>query len=485
MGVVMPEPDSRLKIVLYNPRAVFYTMPLALMTIASGLDRARYRVVIVDGRLEPDPRRRMIDESADALLVGVTVLTGRPLKDALEMSRAVKASRPDLPVLWGGWHPSLFPRQCLTDPAVDAVVIGQGEATFQEAVDRLASAGGDVDALEGCPGLTLRRRDGDVVAGPERALIDLNQLTPHDYSLFPVEAYFALKGRRQLDFISSQGCPYRCAFCADPAVYNRRWTGIAADRMVAELMALHRRYRLEEVSLQDELFFVNRKRAEAFMDGLIAHGSPFTWTATLRADQASRMDESLFEKMARSRCRELLIGVESGSPELLKRIAKDIKLEQVVMAAERCARHGVGARFPFIIGFPGEPERSVWETIAVAKQLRRLSPRFHVNIFSYAPYPGSDLYRALEQDGEKVLPQSLDDWTGFDFVSSRGPWTTEAKQELVERFEFYVHHAWSDRRALPHRLLRRVSRWRCERDEYRFPVEKRLIERLKRPVAVA
>ncbi len=481
----MPAAETRIKIVLYNPMAVFYTMPLALMTIASSLDRSRFEVVIVDARLEPDAHRRVLEACRGALLLGVTVLTGKPLKDALELSRKVRAAQPDLPIVWGGWHPSLFPTQCLTDPAVDAVVIGQGEQTFQEAVNRLMASGSKVGSLEGCPGLSFRTAEGRVVNNPERALIDLNALPPHDYRLFPVERYFALKGRRQLDYISSQGCPYRCAFCADPAVYKRRWTGIDADRMLEELMALHARHRLEEVALQDELFFVSRKRAEAFMDGLIAQGSPFTWTATLRADQASRMDVSMFEKMGRSRCREVLIGVESGSPELLKRIAKDIKLEQVIAAATRCAEHGVGATFPFIIGFPDEPEGSVWQTLQVAKQLSRMSPQFHVKLFSYAPYPGSDLYRSLEDAGNAQLPQSLEDWTSFDFVSSRGPWTTAAKQELVERFEFYAHHAWGERRTPLHRLLGRVARWRCEHDEYRFPVEKRLIERLRGPHEMA
>jgi anaerobic magnesium-protoporphyrin IX monomethyl ester cyclase len=471
----------RHKIVLYNPQAVFFTMPLALMTIASGLDPARFRVVIIDARLEADPERRLVEECADALLLGVTVLTGRPLKDALTMSRAVKASHPSLPVVWGGWHPSLFPAQCLADPAVDAVAIAQGEATFLDVVDRVVEA----RPLAGTPGLWTKDADGVAVAGPTRPLTDVGKLAVHDYGMFPVERYFALKGKRQLDYISSQGCPYRCAFCADPAVYNRSWSGLPADRMLAELLALHARYQLDEVALHHELFFVNRRRAEAFVDGLIAAGSPFTWTATLRADQASRMDPSLFERLARSRCRELLIGVETGSPALLARISKDITLDQVLLAAELCAKHGVGCRFPFIIGFPDEPPESVWDTIAVAKRLRRMNPQFNVNIFSYAPYPGSELYRALENDGETRLPQDLDDWTAFDYVSSRGPWTSVEKQELVDNVEFYLHHGYRPKKTPLHRLLGRAARWRCTNDEYRFPIEKRLVEWLRKPAAMA
>ena len=473
--------EARHKVVLYNPAAVFYTMPWALVTIASGLDPSRFRVVIVDGRLEVDSARRLVEECADAAILGVTVLTGRPLRDALAMSRVAKAARPELPVVWGGWHPSLFPTQCLADPAVDAVVVGQGETAFSEVVERVVTGRG----LAGVHGVWVKDLGGEVVPGAAGELVDLNALSPHDYGLIEVERYFRLKGNRQLDYISSQGCPYRCAFCADPAVYNRSWTGIAAPRMLSELLFLHQRYRLDEVALQDELFFVNRTRALAFIDGLLAEGAPFSWTATLRADQAARMDESVFEKLGRSRCRELLIGVESGSPELLRRISKDIVLDQVMQAADLCAKHGVGARFPFIVGFPGEPPGSVWETIAVAKALRKKSQSFNISIFSYAPYPGSDLYTQLEADGETPLPGDLEGWTSFDYVSSRGPWTSAATQELVDRFAFYVHHGYRAGRSPVERVVSRLARWRCERDRYEFPVEQRVIQWLRPTPAVA
>src|SRR5262249_28550653 len=110
---------ARRKIVLYNPRAVFFTMPLALMAIGSELDPERYEVVIVDGRLEADPEAAVQAQLEGALCLGVTVLTGAPISDALSISRLAKRLRPDLPVVWGGWHPSMFARECLDDDAVD------------------------------------------------------------------------------------------------------------------------------------------------------------------------------------------------------------------------------------------------------------------------------------------------------------------------------------------------------------------------------
>ena len=114
------------RIVLYNPRAVFYTMPLSLIAIASALDRNKVDVVIIDGRLEPDPVRAVAAAAKGALCVGITVLTGAPIHDALAVSRAVKASQPECPIVWGGWHPSLFADECLADPSVDMVVCDAG-----------------------------------------------------------------------------------------------------------------------------------------------------------------------------------------------------------------------------------------------------------------------------------------------------------------------------------------------------------------------
>jgi anaerobic magnesium-protoporphyrin IX monomethyl ester cyclase len=213
---------SRIKVVLYNPEAVFFTMPLALLAIGSELDPDVYEVVTIDGRLDPDAQSTLLSHLDGALCLGVTVLTGAPISDALRISRAAKRARPDLPVVWGGWHPSMFARECLADPSVDVTVRGQGEETFAEIVRRLAEG----RSLEGCAGCTVRLADGTIHENPPRPLAPVDKFRAHDYGLIPVERYFELKGKRQLDYISSQGCNFRCAFCSDPFVYGRKWVGL-------------------------------------------------------------------------------------------------------------------------------------------------------------------------------------------------------------------------------------------------------------------
>ncbi|MFQ5459685.1 MAG: hypothetical protein ACE5EL_02710, partial [Anaerolineae bacterium] len=158
-------------------------------------------------------------------------------------------------------------------------------------------------------------------------------------------------------------------------------------------------------------------------------------------------------------------------------IEKDLTVEQVLVAAERCAHHGVGALFPFIVGFPGETEASVAKTFSLAARLAAMSPNFAVRMFSYQPYPGSPLYEAAVARNDKVLPDTLEGWGRFDYVGSRGPWTSAAKHEAANRVEFYVNRAWSRRRTLAGRVVGRLARWRCRHGAYALPAEMWLARR--------
>lgn len=280
------------RVVLYNPAAAFPTMPLALVAIASHLDRGRYEPVIVDGRLERDPVGAVLRECDGAACLGVTVLTGAPIRDAVRISRAVKARYADLPVVWGGWHPSMFGTECLRDePSVDVTVQGQGEVTFCDAVDRLVRG----DTLAGCLGATYRA-GSDIAPNPARALENVNALGRHDYELLDVPRYFALKGRRQLDYIASQGCRFRCAFCADPFVYQRQWVGLDPERIGAEIEDWWRRYGFDDVNFQDETFFTSTPRVLAIAEEFIRRKLPIRWAATMRADQGSRLAPGTLER---------------------------------------------------------------------------------------------------------------------------------------------------------------------------------------------
>jgi anaerobic magnesium-protoporphyrin IX monomethyl ester cyclase len=460
----------RTRIVLYNPRAVFFTMPLALLAIGSELDPQRYEVVIVDGRLEEDPEQAVLAQLEGALCFGVTVLTGAPISDALRVSRAVKRAHPRLPVVWGGWHPSMFSRECLLEPSVDVTVRGQGEETFSEIIERLAAG----RSLEGCLGCTVRLADGSIVENPARPLAALERFRAHDYGLISVERYFELKGKRQLDYISSQGCNFRCAFCSDPFVYGRKWVGLEPSRMALRLKELWDRYRFNDVNFQDETFFTRAARVQAFAERLTETGIRITWAATMRADQGVRLPQHVWAQCKQSGLRRLLVGVESGSDEMLRRIRKDIRIEQVFRTVDRMLEFGIAGHFPFIVGFPEESDASIQATLECAKRLRALSPDFQTPIYYFKPYPGSELVREAVDRGFR-LPQTLEAWSEFDYVAGLpGPWVSSEKFRLIERFKFFQELAWK-RVSGGKGPLQRLARYRCSRNEYRWPLEMLLL----------
>jgi len=460
----------RHRIVLYNPRAPYYTMPLALLAVGSALDQSRYEVVIVDGRLERDPIARVLAAVEGAACLGISVLTGTPIRDALAVTRAVRAAKPRCPIVWGGWHPSLFPVDTLRESGADAIVIGQGEETFADVVERLVAG----ETLRGVAGAMAA---ADVCMNPPRPTRDINGFPGHDYGLIPIERYFTLKRERQLDYITSQGCRFRCTFCADPTVYGRAWFGLEPARMGDELEHLWKRHGFTDVGFQDETFFTHTARVSGIADEILRRGLRFSWMATMRADQGARLDDAVLESCRRAGLRRVMIGLEAGSQAMLDWMKKDITLDQTFVSAEKCRANGIAVLFNLIIGFPDETPESVSATLAAAKRLRALGPDFQVALFHYRPYPGTPITDDLARRG-RPLPRSLRDWAAIEDGGARSPWVDPDTAVLVDRFGFYQRIGWS-RRTLWRSPLQVVARWRCSGDRYAFPIEKTVLEWLR------
>lgn len=466
------------KVILYNPKAVFWTMPLALMAVGSALDRQRYQVLIVDGRFQS--LQTLLTELEGALCLGMSVLTGAPMADALAVTRLVRETYPELPIIWGGWHPSLFPEMCLAEANLTAAVIGQGENTFAELLSHLED-GASLQRVAGC---VIHGDVGQPVRTPTRPMNDVNSFPMMDYSLIDIEAYFHAKGRRQLDYISSQGCRFRCNFCADPAVYKRGWSGFEPPRMVAEIEKLWQAYRFTDLGLQDETFFTRTPRVYAIAEGFLQTGRGFTWAATMRADQGRRMDDLAFKLCKQSGLRQVIIGLEAGAQQTIDWIQKDIKVEDMWSCCVKLIKHGIGAIINVIVGFPDEPAESVAETLRVARELRKLSPLIQLSVFYFKPYPGNPIAARLEADGF-AFPEGLEAWAEFDYVGQGNQWLSTEQSEEIENFKFYQTYAYDTCNTPLKWPLKWLARMRLEGMGYRFPIEKKLIRMLRPPPALS
>ena len=449
-------------------------MPLGLLAVGSALNREKYDVRIFDARIHANAGEAILRECRDAVCIGMTVFSGPSIGAAQRLSRQIKDMFPALPIIWGGWHPSILPDQCIGSGVVDAVVIGQGEVTFRELVASIERR----DEWRAISGLCITDTGKPLRTGP-RSLARMDDLAPARYELLDLEAYFQRKARRQIDYSSSRGCPYRCTFCADPMVYKSKWTGISPHRIVKELMDLYEEYRFDEVLFLDDDLFASPKRIQALVDTLIASKTPFNWKGAARADELCRLPEEFFSKLRLSGCVKINVGAESASQRILDEIKKDYHVEEILNAAYRTSQVGIAMMYSFITGFPGETDVDFQATVDLIKRIRRLGPNIETIIFCYSPYPGTELAQDLEKLGLR-LPTRLEDWDNFNI---EGAWLPRDNPQFVKRvrsMNFYFHHAYSDKsRSVVRKLLSGVSRLRCEHNWYGFPIELYMAEAVR------
>ncbi|HUV45173.1 MAG TPA: cobalamin-dependent protein, partial [Dehalococcoidales bacterium] len=219
-----------------------------MLAISSFLEQAGYDIVIVSSNLSDRPTEDVLESCRNATCLGITAMTGYQITDGLEIARSVKERYPDLPVVWGGRHPTLEPDGTIKSPYVDILVRGQGERTFAELVHSLAEG----KSLGNVAGISYERF-GEILHNPGRPLEDVNDFPPMPYHLIDVERsiYSNAFSNRVLNYVSSYGCPFRCGFCSEQTVWERRWLALRTDRMVEDIEGLVKDYGVDTIALAD------------------------------------------------------------------------------------------------------------------------------------------------------------------------------------------------------------------------------------------
>ncbi len=451
--------------------------PAGLLCLASPLIQAGYTVSVIDAAVAPDYLAAVEHEIADALCFGVSLLTGPMIRAAMRAARRVRDNRPDLPVVFGGWHPSLLPEQTLCEDFVDAVVRNQGELSFLELV-RSFEAGRSPAGIAGCSYKT----GGRIVHNPDRPVERLSTLPPPAYHLVDFDAYEKCCGVRKLAYASSVGCPYACNYCTDTVFYNRRFNALGARRVVDEVTALVARHRLSEVALLDSNFLADGRRALEIARGFIASGLRFRWTFQASTDLLCRLSDDDVRLLAESGVRHIGFGVESGSADVLSIMNKrHERVEDMFETARKCREAGVRCTFNLIFGFPGETEADRRKTLEVMGEVasRFDNVTFSPNVFT--PYPGIPIWAELRALGMRE-PQTMEGWADLSLGTNILPWLRGAAYRDVQRsMSFFLLNneaAKAARRAsLPGfvRLVlggfRKALAWRLRHYFFKWPLE--------------
>jgi anaerobic magnesium-protoporphyrin IX monomethyl ester cyclase len=407
--------------------------PLSLLSLAAPLREAGFEARIIDGALRSDYIDLIEKEIQDCLCFGISLLTGPMIDKAIAVASHVKQLRPDLPVIFGGWHPSLLPAQTLREPYVDAVVLHQGELTLIETVQRLA-AGKGLDLVAGC----WFKRDGRIHQNPDRPNSPLSNLPKPAYDLADFDAYEAISGERTLPYASSVGCPYECSYCTDTVFYNRRFNAYSARQVAEEMTEMTQRFRLRKIALVDSNFLVNTRRAADIARGLIETRARVEWSFQASTDLLCRMNDADVEALGESGVSHIGFGTESASePVLLKMKKFHQTVGDMYEAARKCQRAKIRVTYNLILGYPGETEADRHETLRVMSEIndRFDNVSFSPNIFT--PYPGIPVWPELRRLGIKE-PESLAEWGQIDLKGNVLPWMRGRRYTQVRRGIAYL-----------------------------------------------
>lgn len=430
----------------------WHRMPFSVLAISSLLVNQGYKVRIFDGRFADNLEKDILSALAGALCVGISAFTGNQIRGALKIARMVKQNSPRLPLVWGGWHPSIFPEQTAQDPNVDIAVYGQGERTFFELIEAFLNSG----SIEGITGLCYKR-DGQIIKTPPRALEDINSFPATPLHLINVRNYIGphtgLDDALTLSYMSSQGCPYRCGFCADKTVYKRRWFGLKSERVIREVSGLVKAHNLEAIYFEDNNFFVNKSRVEEICKGFIANSLNIKWEAMGHPRQLIGFDDKFWDLLRESGCARILIGAESGDQQVLNLIKKDATVQDTVDFVKKCKRHKITPILSTMVGFPGSARRDFLQTINLTVGLKRLYRQTEWKLFLYTPYPGTDLYETAIKYGMKE-PQDLLEWSEHTLRNVKTPWIDEKFRANIRYIAFFYFHL-----AYPSKLIQqRINR---------------------------
>lgn len=378
---------------------------LSVASLGASLTEAGHDARVVDLSLYKNPRERLLTVLAKFRpdYAGLTFTT--PLyNEAMETAAIIKKFDPKIIVMAGGVHASTFPEEVASNPSIDIVAYGEADITIVEMV-----SGKDWSEVDG---VCFRRKNKTIKTKPRERVKDLDTLPMPRWDLFEVNKYHSPHITSRKNPVgpvqTSRGCPFGCIYC-NKNIFGGYTRFKSVKRVVDEMEdLLHHGFR--EIHIWDDTFNADIQRAKDICDEIVRRDLHFPWNmyVGIRVD---RVDLEFFRKAKRAGCYRVGLGVESGNQELIDRIHKGIKLEQVKEAVRLAKQAGVEVVAFFMLALPGETIETMENTIKFAKELDVEFCKATITI----PFPSTELFREMKAQGRI----KSEDWSKYHMYRTR------------------------------------------------------------------
>lgn len=390
----------------------------ALLSLGTHLLRLGYRVRLLNRDADDSAIMRL---ARRARLVGFSVMTDQ-IGRSLAVSRRLKNLDPRIPIVWGGVHPTLYPEQTLAEPAIDYVVVGDGEEVLVRLVEALKAN----RSPAGIPGVG-RKEDGRTIFEPPGEPFDLTKAGTYAYELIDLPAWCDVRiGRVALPYpvflyYATRGCPWRCTFCVTSVLEQTR--GRRAKKItdiIADLRTLRERVQVRCIIFPDEYFFGSPKWFGEFLDALEETALPIIWGCSFHMAVVLK-NKKLILRAKDLGLRYVSVSPESGSDRVLEILGKKTTVEQIEEVFDWLTSVGLAPLSSFMTHLPGETAAERRATFALRDRLQALCDARGVDAYlmgpqPFRPYPGTLLFQECIRRGYRE-PQTLEEWP-----EALGPW---------------------------------------------------------------
>lgn len=473
--------------------------PLAVMSLAGSLD-GKYSTSIIDGNIDRDfiatTLRMMIEASVDA--VGVTVMGGPQLPTAIAVSKAIRARFPEVPIIWGGYYPTICPGPSMAAPYVDYVVRGQGEDTLAELLEAIFA--GECQQLDSIAGLTWRRMD-EVIHNKQRPFSAARLATMLPFDRLDKPSQYLSKtylGQRTAGYQAAFGCRYRCTFCGVARMFSGKTALPTAARLEQDLRFLKQQLGADAIQFYDHNFFDREVDMVPLLETLAKYRLP--WWCFARSDALLNLSERSWALVRKSQLRMAYIGAESPSDWLLHDIRKGTRCDQTLAVVERCRSQGVIPELSFMLAPPEDPEGETEKTFDFIRLIKRMHPATEIMLYIYTPLPPShhnartlapgSATQLHDCDGRPVeFPTTADEWARPEWVDywchKDAPWLSDRLRQRILDFTTVLGCRFptvTDIRSPPwaKSTLRALASWRYQFQRYHRPWELDISKKLVR-----
>jgi len=375
----------------------------------------------VDALAEAAARRAAEVRGPVVFVVGITMFSdmNRMSENAVApVVRALRAHAPDVPVGLADLYicgMNYFPFDVIKTmqaiPEASWLLVGEAEPTLPELCRRLDRG----ETIVGLPRLACRTGDSiHYNPSPPVAFQNLDDLPLPAFDLLDMDNYFSTQAdairselvheyhvvERQLPLMTSRSCPFRCNFCTNQ-VLGLPWRSHSVRYVKHAVETLRERYKVDRFLVLDDNINVDEKRFRELVLALAEARVPWDAVNGYRAD---RLDREMVRAIKAAGNTKITVSAESGDPDLLKKvIRKGLKLSAVIDLARICEQERIPLQVHYIVGVPGESRSQINHTLEFATMLYERHGAWPL-LQHAIPFPGTELFRACEEQGLFVAP---------------------------------------------------------------------------------